>query len=133
MTYPFYPMTNQRKLMKHLLKMTASLALALGTSSTFAHAMLQGSTPANGATLASSPGELRFAFNEPVEPAMSSVKVIGPDGSRVPAEKPAATKDDDKALLVRMPKLPAGAYQVEWSTMGHDGHHTKGALSFVVK
>lgn len=119
--------------MKHLIRIYASLALAAFASSAFAHAKLQNSTPANGATLSSPPGELRFEYNEAIEPAMSSVKVLGPDSRPVAVEKAEVSKDNDKVLSVKVPPLPAGAYRVEWSTMGHDGHHTKGVVSFTVK
>ena len=119
--------------MKQLVRITASLALAAFASSAFAHAKLQTSTPANGATLSAAPSELRFEYNEAVEPAMSSVKLVGPDSKPVTTDKAEVSKDDDKVLLVKVPKLPAGAYRVEWSTMGHDGHHTKGTVSFTVK
>ena len=122
--------------MKHFIRISASLALAAFGSSAFAHAKLQNATPANGASLSSAPSELRFEYNEPIEPAMSSVKVMGPDSKAVTTDKATLSKDDDKVLLVKLPKLPelpAGAYRVEWSPMGHDGHHTKGTLGFTVK
>lgn len=119
--------------MKHLIRISASLALAALASSAFAHAKLQNSTPANGATLPSVASELRLEYNEAIEPAMSSVKVLGPDSKPVVIEKAEVSKDDDKVLLVKVPKLPVGAYRVEWSTMGRDGHHTKGTVNFTVK
>ena len=119
--------------MKYLVRIAALLALAAVAVSAFAHAKLQTSTPANGATLSSAPSKLRFEYNEAVEPAMSSVKVLGPDSRAVATKKAEVSKDDDKVLLVQVPKLPAGAYRVDWSTMGHDGHHTKGTVSFTVK
>lgn len=119
--------------MKHLARISALLAMATFTVSAFAHAKLQNSTPANGAALSSAPSELRFEYNEAVEPAMSSVKVMGPDNKPVTVGKAEVSKDDDKVLLVKVPKLRAGAYRVEWSTMGHDGHHTKGTVGFTVQ
>jgi methionine-rich copper-binding protein CopC len=118
---------------KHFIRISASLALAAFGSSAFAHAKLQNATPANGASLSSAPSELRFEYNEPIEPAMSSVKVMGPDSKAVTTDKATLSKDDDKVLLVKVPKLAAGAYRVEWSTMGHDGHRTKGMVGFTVK
>ncbi len=119
--------------MNHLTRISASLALVALATSAFAHAKLQKSTPANGATLSSAPIEFRFEYNEAIEPAMSAVKVRGPDGKPVVVEKAEVSKDDDKVLLVKVPTLPAGAYRVEWSTMGHDGHHTRGTIDFTVK
>lgn len=119
--------------MKNRISIAASFVLALAATTAFAHAKLQNSTPANGATVTSAPSELRFEYNEAVEPAMSSVKVIGPDGKSVAAEKAEVSKDSEKVLLVKVPVLSPGTYRVDWSTMGHDGHHTKGTVNFTVK
>lgn len=119
--------------MKPLLRFGAALALAGFASLALAHAKLKHSIPANGANLAVPPSELRLTYNEAVEPAMSSVTVRGPEGKPVAIEKAVVSKQDDKVLSVPLPQLAPGAYRVEWSTMGHDGHATKGALSFTVK
>lgn len=119
--------------MNQLVKVAAAIALALGASAVFAHAKLENSIPANGATVTSAPNELRLRYSEPVEQAMSSVKVMAADGSPVASEKAEVAKNDDKTLVVKLPALSAGGYRVEWSTMGHDGHHTKGNINFTVK
>lgn len=119
--------------MNHLIDIGATLALAVFASSACAHAKLQNSVPPNGATLSTAPSELRLQYNEAVEPAMSSVKVLGPDSRPVAVDKAEGLKADDKVLLVKVPRLPAGAYRVEWSTMGYDGHRTKGTVGFTVK
>jgi methionine-rich copper-binding protein CopC len=106
---------------------------ALLASTAFAHARLERSTPADGATVASSPAELRLQYNEPVEAAMSTVKLDGPSGAPVALDKATADKQDNRTLVVALPKLAAGDYRVDWATMGRDGHHTKGQLHFTVK
>jgi methionine-rich copper-binding protein CopC len=105
----------------------------LATATAFAHARLQSSTPADGATLAPAPGELRLTYDEPVEAAVSSVRLTGPDGAVVPTGKPGADKDDARTLVLRLPALRAGAYRAEWATMGRDGHRTHGEVRFTVK
>jgi methionine-rich copper-binding protein CopC len=119
--------------MKHLIKLSSSLALVVFASSAFAHAKLQNSTPANGSTVSPAPSELRFEYNEAVEPALSSVKVLGPGSQEATAYKTQGANDDDKVLLIKVPKLAAGAYRADWSAVGHDGHHMKGTVKFTVK
>jgi methionine-rich copper-binding protein CopC len=119
--------------MKHLLRISVSLGMLAIASSAFAHARLQNSTPANDAVVSSAPTELRFAYNEAIEPAMSLVKLLGPDSKPVSIEKVEISQEDDKVLLVKVPRLLPGLYRAQWSTMGHDGHPTKGVIRFTVK
>jgi len=116
--------------MKRLLILTA---LTLASALAFAHAKLQTSTPANGATVGPAPTELRLTYNEPVEVAMSTVKLVGPGDAAVNLDKIAAVPGDEKTLLQPLPKLASGDYRVQWTTMGHDGHHTQGEIRFTVK
>jgi len=113
-------------------KTLAFTALTLASAAAFAHARLQASTPANGA-VGPAPAELRLQYNEPVEVAMSSVRITGPGDAAVATDKVAADPGDDKTLVQPLPRLAAGDYRVQWTTMGHDGHHTKGEIRFTVK
>jgi methionine-rich copper-binding protein CopC len=119
--------------MTKLLRTVAAVVTAVATTSVFAHAKLLTSEPESGSTVTTSPAELKLHYNEPVEPAMSSVKLVGSGAMTVQAGKPVLAKGDDKTLVVPVGKLPAGEYRVEWSTMGRDGHHMKGELRFTVK
>jgi len=114
-------------------KTLALTALTLASAAAFAHARLQGSTPANGASVGPAPTELRLQYNEPIEAAMSTVKLAGPGDATVATDKVVADPGDDKTLVQPLPKLAAGDYRVQWTTMGHDGHHTKGEIRFTVK
>jgi len=114
-------------------KTFAFTALTLVSAVAFAHAKLQASTPANGASVGTAPAELRLQYNEPVEVAMSTVKITGPGDAAVATDKVVADASDDKTLVQPLPKLAAGDYRVQWTTMGHDGHHTKGEIRFTVK
>jgi len=114
-------------------KTLALTVLTLASAAAFAHAKLQNSTPANGASVAPAPTELRLQYNEPVEVAMSTVKISGPGDAAVATDKVVADPSDDKTIVQPLPKLAAGDYRVQWTTMGHDGHHTKGEIRFTVK
>ena len=64
---------------------------------------------------------------------MSTIRITGPGDAVVSSEKLAADPHDEKALVQPLPKLAAGDYRVQWTTMGRDGHHTKGEIRFTVK
>ncbi len=119
--------------MNKILCIVATFVAAATTTTAFAHAKLQKSEPDNGSTLATSPAALTLHYNEPIEPAMSSVKITGAGDVAVQIGKPVLVEGNGSTLAVSVPKLSTGDYRVEWSTMGHDGHHTKGELHFSVK
>lgn len=114
-------------------KTLAFTALTLASAVAFAHARLQASTPANGASVGPAPTELRLQYNEPIEVAMSTVRITGPGDAAVTTGKVAADPGDDRTLVQPLPRLAAGNYRVQWTTMGRDGHHTKGEIRFTVK
>ena len=114
-------------------RISTALAAALLCTASFAHGKLEMSIPSNGATLSAAPAELKFQFSEPVEAAVSTVKLIGPGDKETALDKPHAAEGDGKTLIVNVPKLDAGAYRARWATSGHDGHRVKGEISFTVK
>ena len=108
----------------------ASLAFA---SQAFAHAHLKTSTPADKATVTTSPSELDLTFSEELNLKFTGVKVTGPKKTEVKTGA-AMLMDGDKGLMVPVSeKLDAGTYQVEWHALSADGHKTNGTYSFTVK
>lgn len=111
----------------------AILALAGGVSaSAFAHAKLQSSDPQAGSTLARPPRQIRLKFNEALEPAFSKIELTGPRDSAIPVAA-AVDKADATVMTAALPPLSAGAYRIRWSVMTHDGHKTKGEVTFTVR
>ena len=119
--------------MRATLRALSLAALALTGATAFAHAKILKSNPANGSTVNAAPTELRLQYNELVEAAASTVKLIGLGGVVIAPEKAIADKENAKTLVLGLPRLGAGDYRAEWSTMGHDGHRTKGKIRFTVK
>jgi methionine-rich copper-binding protein CopC len=119
--------------MNYRLSAFVLIASAFASASVFAHGKLEVSSPVNGSTVSPAPTELRLQFNEPVESAMSSIKLTGPGNKEVALDKVHADKDDAKVIAVSVPKLDAGDYRAEWATAGHDGHRVKGEIRFTVK
>lgn len=99
----------------------------------WAHATIVKSEPAKDAQLVASPPAIVLAFNEPVEPAFSSVKVFNDQGRAIATEKAVVDPDDKKVLRTAIPVLINGTYTVKYTTMGRDGHKRAGEYKFSVK
>lgn len=117
--------------MKNKLSVIAVLAL-FAAAPAFAHGVLKQSIPARGMTIDSAPPEMRLQFNEPLEAAFTTVKLVGPAGD-VATDKAVLDATDPSLVLMPLPRLPSGTYKTQWTTMGHDGHRVKGEFSFTVK
>jgi len=95
-----------------------------------AHALLMGSTPAPGSTVAA-PRRLVLRFNSRIERRLSSVHLVGPRGRTI-TRLDAAPGDAPEILVYRVPPLPPGTYQARWKVFSTDGHVTEGVLAFEV-
>jgi len=90
-------------------------------------------TPKNGSTVASPPTEIRLKFNEALEPAFTSVKLIGPAGRELASEKAHLETGDPKTLVrpcrtcARAPTRRNGPRSAMTDTA------SKAKLSFMVK
>jgi methionine-rich copper-binding protein CopC len=95
----------------------------------FGHAKLRSTLPAADAQLQVAPQSLTLNFNENVRLAVLTLNAGGRDiPVTVDRSAPAAPQ-----VTVRLPALPAGKYQVQWSALSaDDGHVTKGTFSFTV-
>lgn len=103
-----------------------SLAIPLAAS---AHAKLRSTSPAAGATLTAAPKALTLDFNEDVHLALLALSARG---------KPIEVRYDRAAstshVVVELPPLAAGSYEVRWSALtADDGHVVKGSFSFVIE
>lgn len=105
-------------------------AILLATSSpAWSHAKPQHLSPAAGQTIPP-PKQLRIDFSEPLEPAFSQIQLLGPQGRRIDSAK---TQVDGNSMTLALSPLAKGEYQVKWSVMARDGHHTQGHYSFRVQ
>lgn len=98
-----------------------------------AHALLEDSRPADGATVDRAPNEVVLSFSEEPDPKLSTVKVLDAAGADVtggPAE-PAPGNPD--TLRATVGELQQGTYTVAWRVVSQvDGHVTAGAFAFGV-
>lgn len=123
--------------MKALRQYACSMLLAgiaaAGYTSAWAHATLQSATPSKDAEVSPAPREITLHFNEKLEAAFSTAKVIDSTGKAVTTEKAAVDVSDPSVLKVAVPALTPGKYTVQFVAVGNDGHRRKGDYSFTVK
>lgn len=109
----------------------AILAIAawLWASAALAHAVLLGTSPADGTALAQSPQRVVFAFNEPVVPA--DIRVVDANGI-VHAGPTGAEAQDGTVTLTLAGPLPPGQYVAAYRVASADTHPIAGAIRFSV-
>jgi copper transport protein len=100
--------------------------LVLYSASAWAHAMLEGSTPADGAVIEAAPAEVVLRFNEVVTPV--AVRVIDASGNAVAAAVPPA----GDTIALRLPALARGSYLVSFRVVSADAHPIGGAIVFTL-
>lgn len=116
----------------------AVLALVLPAPAAEAHAYLETSNPADGATLAHAPRTLRLGFSEHVVLAATRITVTDGRGRSLPATGlrllSGHTDIEEPATVVAdLPALPREAYRISWETLSSDDlHRTAGIVVFGV-
>jgi copper transport protein len=115
-----------------LVAVLAAAGVGLLASPADAHALLERSDPAAGASLPRAPHLLLLLFTEAPDPSLSTVSLLNSAGQTVPGTgKPAAALDNAQELRVALPRLTHGVYTVNWRTVSKvDGHITNGSFAF---
>ena len=109
----------------------AILALMPGRAA--AHANLADSDPAANSVLETPPSEVTIRFTEPLEAALSEIRVLDSRGEQVDLGDSALDPDDPTVMSVSLGTLDNGAYTVAWSNVSTvDGHRVRGAFPFSV-
>jgi methionine-rich copper-binding protein CopC len=103
--------------------------LMVYASAVFAHARLQGTSPAADERLGVAPKSLTLRFNENVRLAVLKLSTAGSDVP-IAFDRGAAAAAE---VRVNLPSLAPGIYRVQWSALSTgDGHVVKGTFSFVI-
>jgi methionine-rich copper-binding protein CopC len=111
---------------------TALITMAL-ISNAFAHAELKSSVPERDATVKTAPSEVSIEFDEEVNPKLSSIVVEDTKGQQVDKGDSHLVGGDAKHLSVDLNPLPAGTYQVIWTSVAaDDGHKVSDMFKFTV-
>ena len=109
------------------------ILLALASESAEAHANLVESDPAVNSVLPDSPERVTIRFTEPLEPALSEIRVLDAQGRRVDSGDSAVDPNDPHLMSVSVEPLENGTYTVAWKNVSTvDGHRVRGAFVFWV-
>lgn len=109
------------------------LMIFLGSMGTvFAHAHLEGASPAVGGTVAQAPKEVVLTFTNELEATFSSIDVRSEKGASVQLGKATVDKNNRTQLRVSLKALPPGTYKVIWRVLSVDTHRTQGDFTFRV-
>jgi copper transport protein len=110
-----------------------ALLAAMSFSAALAHAVVTRSEPPDGGVLAQAPREIRLWFSEPILPKATQARVIDMNGQTVAATRVQTDASDPTLLIVTVPSLSDGIYNVAYSALSaSDGHATQGRLVFNV-
>ncbi len=116
-----------------LLLALLALALALAPSAALAHATLEDSSPAGGATVERQPGAVVFSFSEAVEGNFGALRAYDAEGSRVEEGDAFHPGGEGSKLGVNLkPGLPDGTYTATYRVVSADGHIVSGGFVFSI-
>jgi len=97
----------------------------------WAHAELESSDPAAGASVATAPAKVVLKFSEAVDVDAGSIRVFDEAGKRVAEGAAAVHAPGDRAqVLLPVPPLKDGTYVVTWRVVSDDSHPVHGAFTF---
>ena len=114
--------------MARRLLLVCVLAL-VAASPAWAHAIVVGSDPPNGAVLATSPKVVDIVFDDPVRVGTRNAAIRNADGVSVLAGQP-FVKRSRTLVIPLQPNLRNGDYTVRWSIVSDDGHNEEGVIAF---
>lgn len=112
-----------------IVSLVAAWLVAVVGSPAFAHAALEGTSPASGERLTAPPGAVTLRFTEDVLKIGLAVQVTGPNGV-VNAGR--AAVDGDLVTQPLASGSPPGIYSVRWRVTSDDGHPISGSFAFIV-
>ncbi|HLI79025.1 MAG TPA: copper resistance CopC family protein [Candidatus Binataceae bacterium] len=113
------------------IKIVFPLAFLMFASTALAHCFPDRSTPSAASSLTSPPSQVEVHFDNPFDPAGTSVRVLNRDGDVVSGA--GAASADHRSMTAPLKPLSPGQYFVKWRATSQDGDHTLGAYSFTIK
>ena len=108
--------------------LVAALALT-GAIPAAAHNELVGSTPADGATVATAPREVVLEFDQPVQEPFTQVAVLDAADGHHERDEPLI---DGVTVTQGLDDLVPGTYRISYRLGSADGHPITGTLTFTV-
>jgi copper transport protein len=119
--------------MKRLIGVAVLLgALVLMSAPAMAHAVLEVSEPSAGERIDRAPQTVTLTFDEPVETALGSLRVLDASGAVHSAGPVIHPGGDPARIAVRVNSMDRGRYVVAWQVVSADSHIVNGAYAFGV-
>ncbi|HET9763572.1 MAG TPA: copper resistance CopC family protein [Casimicrobiaceae bacterium] len=110
----------------------ATLAALIASGDSRAHAVLVDSSPRNGAAVRPAPPYVPLRFNVRIEQSLARATLQSAGGApRALTPQPGAAGHAEQ-VLIPLPALGAGEYELRYRVLATDGHTTFGALRFRV-
>jgi copper resistance protein C len=97
------------------------------------HAFPDHQSPGAGSVLSNSPPFVQIWFDGEIEPIFSAIKVEDAGGHEITKGAVSPGQPDNTLLQAPLPPLGPGIYEVKWSVIARDGHHTEGQYTFIIK
>lgn len=98
-----------------------------------AHAYIIKSTPTEDEVLEKSPSKVSIQFDEEIQAAFRSLKVLDQTGKRVDQNDAHINKKNKTILEGKLkPDLPDGTYTIQWSVISSDGHPVNGTIPYQI-
>ncbi len=98
-----------------------------------AHANLASSDPAPNTELDEAPAQIIIWFTEPIEPTLSSIRVLDASGQQVDEGNSVVDDLNPLVMSVGLGEVPDGTYTVAWKNVSTvDGHRVRGSFVFAV-
>ncbi len=108
-------------------------AIAVGSASVSAHALLASSDPAANTVVPTAPTVVTLTFTEPPDARLSSIQVLDAAGVSQTSGPAVAGAPGSNTLAVPVDSLEDGVYTVAWRTVSAaDGHAIAGSFAFSV-
>lgn len=112
----------------------ALLLLLVVAGPAVAHPEVTSTVPADGTTLAQSPGEVSVTFGSEFEAPIASLKVYDLGSQRVDNHDAAVPAEHPRTVVATTGDLPDGTYIAIWRAVGlDDGHTVIGKFTFSVE
>lgn len=113
--------------------LTAAVWWSLTLQSASAHANLASSDPTPNSELETAPDRVIIWFTEPIEPTLSSIRVLDATGQQVDEGNSVVDDLNPLVMSVGLGDVSDGTYTVAWSNVSTiDGHRVRGSFIFAV-
>lgn len=120
--------------MKSLRKIYIPFFVLVATTFAHAHAFLDYSEPAVGATVNAPPAQVKICFTEKLHhDVQTTIQVFDAAGREVDEKNAKIDTKNESEMAVSLAKLSPGTYKVVWSAIAIDTHHTHGTFEFTVR